>query len=464
MFYLAYAFVSGGIVFGFYRDNLKSPKSNPPVESFWGEGQGVDRVALVEGRYYSGVSRINLMENAQETLDIAYFTVDDGISSDIFFGELLDAADRGVRIRLLLDGIFHNFRGSSKSIMYTLKAHPNIELKLYEPFNLLMPWTWHNRLHDKIIIADRKLGMIGGRNIGDRYFIGEDDGLGDIVNDRDVVVVRTGDLDDSAISDMEGYFDHVWEHKYTKDPIRNLRGYQKTKGEKQGTFLKQYRRDIRENYPEAFNRTMNWEELSVSTKKISLIYNPIERFNKDPLIWRNMAGIAKRAQSTILIQSPYIIPTKEMQKTLSLGDVSSTETTILTNSIGIGVNFPGMGGYMKYRKDIRDNCTHLYEYQGPGSIHGKSYIVDDRLSLVGSFNLDARSTFLSTETMVVIDSEEFAEVLKDTINGLIDSSLLVGEDYNYVDDPEVQEVEPSIIKEFLVGGLYVLTYFFDFLV
>lgn len=78
-------------------------------------------------------------------MDIAYFSIESGDTPNLFFGSLIAAADRGVEVNLLLDGIYHGLNRELKSIIYTFIAHPNMNLKFYEPLNLLMPWTINNR-------------------------------------------------------------------------------------------------------------------------------------------------------------------------------------------------------------------------------------------------------------------------------------------------------------------------------
>lgn len=129
-----------------------------------------DKVALVESGEEGILTRLNLIYNAKETIDISYYTLTGGDSVKLFLAGINDAADRGVKVRIVLDGIFHNLKSDLKPVIYAFEAHPNIELKFYEPFNLLTPRTWNNRLHDKMILVDQKLALIGGRNIGDKYF------------------------------------------------------------------------------------------------------------------------------------------------------------------------------------------------------------------------------------------------------------------------------------------------------
>src|SRR5690606_23645116 len=197
------------------------------------------RAVLVEDRYYSGLVRVDLIERAEETLDISYYTIHDGISTDIFLGSILEAADRGVKVRFILDGMFHHLEGNLKYVIYAFTAHPNIELKFYEPFTLLKPWTWNNRLHDKFIIADSKLAIIGGRNIGDKYFVPQNDLNIDAVYDRDVLILNTDEIKyhSSVIFQLEDYFNKVWEHEFSKYPTKKLTKRQRKKGNKKSQYL-----------------------------------------------------------------------------------------------------------------------------------------------------------------------------------------------------------------------------------
>ncbi|NMB07247.1 MAG: hypothetical protein GX981_02520 [Tissierellia bacterium] len=138
-FYLIYAAIFGVIIFGIYKPKSSEYLVNHPVDRFYGEDISQDKVALIEDRYYSGLVRVDLIERAEETLDISYYTIHDGISTDIFLGSILEAADRGVKVRFILDGIFHHLEGNLKDVIYAFSNHPNIELKFYEPFNILKP-------------------------------------------------------------------------------------------------------------------------------------------------------------------------------------------------------------------------------------------------------------------------------------------------------------------------------------
>lgn len=464
VFYAIYAFMTGVLIFGFYKNHEGSYFADNPAERFFGSQESQDRIVLIEERTYSGITRINLIEKAEATLDITTHTINEGASADIFFGKILEAADRGVKIRILIDGIFHNLYGPLSIMRYVIIDHPNIELKFYEPLSLLKPWTWNNRLHDKLLIVDNHLGMIGGRNIGDRYFLGEEI-AGEIVYDRDVVIINT-DMDnssDSVINQMNSYFNMVWNHKFSKYPRIRAVKYQKKKGEEKKEQLRAYIRDVSKRYNKFFEIDIDWLALSVPTRKMTLIHNPIQRWNKEPWVWGEITRLMKTAKEMVFIQSPYIIPSRKMLKYLDGEEITAEKLTILTNSVASSPNNAAMSGYRKHRKSIVDSRAKLYEYHGPGSIHGKTGIIDNRLSFVGSFNADPRSTFLSTETMVVIDSEEFAEILKDKLNELFKQSLAVNKDYSYQENPFVKEKEISIGRAIYLRFLEIITRCFDFM-
>lgn len=461
--YLIYAALFGVILFGFYKKPVsKEYLKKNLIDRFFGQTLGPDRVALMEDRYYSGLTRVNLIEEAEKSLDISYYTIHEGLSTDIFLGSILEAADRGVGVRLVLDGIFHHLEKDLKDVIYAFANHPNIELKFYEPFSLLKPWTWNNRLHDKFIIVDSKKAIIGGRNIGDKYFAQDNMDI-EVVNDRDVLILNTEeDFSSSVIIQLKDYFNLVWEHDYSVYPKNNLTNRQMEKGDIKAEEIRDRMLGIRKESPEIFGNNFDWKENTYPTKNITLIHNPLERV-KEPWVYHELTSLAKAAQDSIFIQSPYIIPSRAMVKILDPASIEVEDIDILTNSLYSSPNPFAIAGYMNHRKDIVAHSRNLYEYQGDGSIHAKTYIFDKRIAAIGSFNFDARSAYLSTETMVIIDSEEFAAHLKDEIDNYIDQSLLVGQDYSYIENPRLEAGQASLGKRLVTRIFSILVYCFDFM-
>ena len=387
----------------------------------------------------------------------------DGKSTKIIFGSILDAADKGVEVRILLDGIFHNLKGDLKDAIYGFELHPNIELKLYQPLKLLSPLSWNNRLHDKIIIVDEKLALIGGRNIGDKYFR-EDFMEDDFVKDRDVLIFKDEFLEDSSsvITDMSNYYNSIWNHEYSKSSIKELKPKQEARAEGFNENLRDGYRKFKDVYFENLMYT-NWYDNTMASDSISFVYNPIGRANKDPWCLRELLNLASQAEKSIFIQSPYIIPSRNMKSKFEQYDIDFKNITMLTNSLSSSPNPLAIAGYSNSKKEIVDSGVKLYEYQGPESIHSKTYIIDDYTSIVGSFNFDARSSYINTESMVVISSDEFADKLKENIQVDLDNSLEVGKDYSYIENDNIKEGEVSTFIKIVTKILSKIVFFIEYL-
>jgi putative cardiolipin synthase len=129
------------------------------------------------------------------------------------------------------------------------------------------------------------------------------------------------------------------------------------------------------------------------------------------------------------------------------------KTTILTNSLAASANVVAYSGHIKHINGMVKQGLNIWEYQGPDSIHAKTFIFDDRLSAIGAFNMDSRSTFLNTESMVVIDSVEFTENLEKEMNQYFKKSLKVAKDKSYIEDPNLKPGKVSWVKSFSIKGL-----------
>lgn len=457
LLYFLYAFVTAVLIFAFNNNSDNRYVNN--LNGYLNDTLSVDRVALIEKRDFSAMSKLYLIDKAEKSLDVSYYKIQNDEAGYVFLSKIVDAANRGVKVRVLLDGKINKIAKDFNGINYALVNNENIEIKYYEPFSLLKPWTWNNLLHDKYIIVDKKFAILGGRNIGNQYFDLNNDSLL-LTKDREVLVINTDEqkYNNSVISEIKTYFDEVWESPYSKYPKLNLSKRNIEKAIKKTNELKSCAKYIEDKYPHYFNLDIDFFKISFPTNKISLIHNPIERFKKYPKCWIEISNLIKSARSSVFIQSPYIIFNKEMRKYLSLNDLSKVNTKILTNSEQSTPNLFAFSGYLKYRKELLDSKIDIFEYHGNGSIHAKSYIIDDRLSLVGSFNMDPRSAFLSSETMLVIDSKEFTKELNNQINIHEKNSELISTEKN-----SGRETSPTRIKYVLLRIVKVLTYLFDFL-
>lgn len=455
--YFLYVLITSVLIFAFDKKSCLEYENNfnKYVENYVSS----DRVALIEKRELSARSKIFLLDRAEKSLEISYYKIQNDEAGCVFFSKLIDAANRGVKVKILLDGKINKTIKDFNGINYALVNNENIEIKYYEPFSLLKPWTWNNILHDKYIIVDDKVAILGGRNIGNQYFDINNESLL-LTKDREVLIINTDEnaYKNSVIFQLKSYFYEVWNCSYSKYPKLNLSKRNIAKANEKIETMASCAKYIEETYPVYFNSSLDFNNISFLTNKISLIHNPISRFKKYPECWIEISNLIKSAKSSVFIQSPYVILNKEMRRYISLNELSSKETTILTNSEKSSPNLFAFSGYLKYKKQLLESSIDIFEYHGEGSIHAKTYIIDDRLSLIGSFNMDPRSAFLSTETMLVIDSEEFTNFLKNQISILEKDSSLISLDTN-----EKNNNSPTKIKFILFRVVKVLTYFFDYL-
>lgn len=446
--YIVYALTFSVFVFRFQHPVGYANDNDQATDRFLGEEISQDQVVLLEDGTLAGLARIDLIEQAKETIDIAYYSIDNGTVADTFLALLLEAADRGVQVQLLLDGVVNNLTGKLNDTIYAFSKHPNIALKLYEPLNLFKPWTWNNRLHDKLMIVDDEYAIIGGRNLGDKYYIKENEETE--VNDRDVMIVNTNpaQVKNSVISEMNGYYNELWEHDFSKHPMNKLSNRQQKKADKHTEQLLNNLHQLKALHPNAFTYEFDWNQLSIPTKKITFVHNPIQRMNKDPWVWSEISSLMNEAEDSVAIESPYIIPTKKMTNYLDDTSVPSENVTIITNSMVSTPNPLAFSGYMRHSDGFVSKGFNVLEYAGPNSIHGKTYVFDNRISAVGSFNLDARSTFLSTESMVFIDSTEFANLLTEEMTRNFQVEFASS---SFTIDPVIESVSPlkKLFFEFL---------------
>ena len=464
LIYLLYVFITGIVVFSKPKIVSNTYKTNSSIHNFYSNEIGPDRGILINDPLESGIARIKIIENAKETLNISYFAIEQGETPDLFFAAILEAADRGVKVNILLDGIFHGMRMDLRDVIHVFAYHPNVNLKFYEPLNILKPWTLNNRLHDKYIIADEDIVIIGGRNIGDKYFA--PNWYSDkVTHDRDIVIINTEkDNSNSVLYEITDYFNFIWQHEYTKSTEKRPSIIRYNRAIKKGNKLKEKFKLGKEENSHLFNEDLDLMTISSPTNKVSLIHNPIERFSKEPWLWYEISQLMESAKDSIFIQSPYIVPTSEIMTSLeNRTNRDIINLSILTNSLASTPNIPAYSGYLNYRKELIDLGFNLYEIQSKDSIHAKSFVIDDDLLLIGSFNLDPRSVNLSTESMVVIHSSEMVNKFDLGIQEYMDQSLLVSTDYNYILKDGVKEGEVSFIKNILIKSLSYITKWFEFL-
>ncbi|TVP90404.1 phospholipase D-like domain-containing protein [Alkalibacterium sp.] len=438
-------YIVAGMLGGVYLSDIPEASVSQAVK------ETDERVALVESGEEAWHIRREMITQAETSLDIATFSFQGGESVELYYALLLEAANRGVSVRLLLDGVFHGMRLTDRRIYEVFLAHENIEVGMYEPLNPFKPWTFNNRMHDKLMIADNRVGLTGGRNIGDKYFDEKTDGVS---YDREIVVMGKESRPETLVMEMADYFQKLWTQPYVSKrdkPVPTLTGNWRI--ERTAESLK----DRVDNYHLTsliIKDTDYWLDKSHAAEKGLFVHNGLERFNKEPAVWKTMLNQLAETEESFLLKSPYVIMDTYMIESSEQFLFEPDKLTIVTNGIQATPNYLAHSGYRNNRDDLIESEAHVKEYQSENSsLHMKSFVQDDKWVGIGSFNLDPRSVYLNTESMLMVKSEELAdEVLSETDKRYGDKLEHAAEG---VESKSAQET--SRIKKLVIDSLRPLT-------
>lgn len=400
------------------------------MESFFGSYIIPEQVMLLDDPHDAFFHRVNIISAAEHQIFVASYSISEGASTDIFIGALLAAADRGVKVTLMTNEIIG---GMSIEYRRVLAGHENINIYWFNPLELLSPQYINAIFHDKYITVDNRFLILGGRNIGDRFFNPECFD-GSVTLDIDVLVYNTDTNFTGTIADVNSYFLSKVNSPRTSLFTRERRS--------NWDAQKTYYINIYNNYnatlkTEAFDYLSN----TITTNQITLLTNNFETAKKESIVAYNLLMIAKNSQS-VIAQSPYFSMTRTSIDLFG-ETIKNIDFTLLTNSLASTPNLPAFSNYYVNRRYILQTTgITIYEYQCTNSsLHGKVYLFDGRLTAIGSFNLNERSMRSDTESTLVIHSEEFWNVTMEVINNFMSMSLRVGTDNRYIPRDGVEEAQ-----------------------
>ncbi len=380
-----------------YKDQIKKI-------DFYGDRPGGERVAYVDDNTEALVLRLQMIEMAQEEIILSTFDFNADQSGKDMMSALMHAARRGVQVKVIVDGLsgFLDLRGNEW--FQALALEEGVEIRIYNPVNLLKPWQLQARLHDKYLIVDDSIYLLGGRNTTN-LFLGDYSSSKNI--DRELLVYEQEPSADSSLMQVKEYFQRVWELECSKDYICKK---QTKKVTDTRTALEERYEKLPELYPEMLE-TPDWEARMMETDKVTLLSNPIEPENKAPNMWYALNQLMKTGEQ-VTVYTPYIICGKEMYQDLEQLCQETDQVEIITNDVTSGANPWGCTDYMNQKENIWATGVTVYEYLGDHSSHTKAVLVDDTISVVGSYNMDMRSTYQDTELMLVVDSPELNQVIR----------------------------------------------------
>lgn len=385
------------------------------------------------------VTRLLLMEAADVSLDVQYYLFHDDVTAKLFTHYLLRAADRGVRVRMLLDDFGHD---SQEKLLSALVQHPNISVRLFNPFtNRAVPYLdfltsfsrVNRRMHNKSFIADNQAAIIGGRNIGNTYFAADE-----YTNFSDLDVLGVGDF----APEVSQAFDQYWNHALSIPVEQFARAHPTALDTVRAQLIATSKTERSQAYLARLEAVELVEELKRGEVELywaqsSLVYdNPEKILNDTTDDTAHMApalqALLNEVHSEALIVSPYFIPGKNGVANFASWVNTGAQVSILTNSLAANDVPVVHAGYAKYRQPLIQAGVKLWELQPSGlatkkrnkskdlpgsskaSLHAKTMIFDRDTMFIGSMNLDPRSVNLNTEIGVLIYSKPLAEFASET--------------------------------------------------
>ena len=424
-------YVISGIVISYIRQPKVSSEYQESFspESCYSDQISTDRACVIEDNVTALEERLRMIGQAKERIILSTFDFHADESGKDVLAALLDAAERNVKVQILVDGFSALQQMDGDAYFYALSSMENVEIKIYNRLNLLKPWKSMGRLHDKYLIVDDDLYLLGGRNTYD-YFLG-DHGYKNY--DRDVLVYSTRpENKESSIHQLEAYFRSVWDLDVCKIFGKKQGLAEKTDVLAARAVLKQRFKKLLQENP-LIQEKADYTCMTYEVNQITLLSNPTHVYAKEPTLFYSLTELMKDARREVAIHTPYIICNDWMYDSLKEVCGEKKKVLLMTNSVANNGNPFGASDYQKNKDRLLETGLEIHEYEGGVSYHGKSIVIDDELAIVGSFNMDMRSTYLDTELMLVIDSRDVARQLRgymesyeaDSVEALQDGSYRV---------------------------------------
>lgn len=417
-----------------------------PIEETMDEVSNKTGVLVLEEGLQALLLRGWLAEQAQQSIDIQYFIFSADNVGMIAMANLLEAADRGVHIRLIVDDVLAH---GDELLLRDMDVHPNIEVKVFNPnINIGKHWTEksknlvtqfdaiNQRMHHKTFIVDGMVSVTGGRNVADEYY-----DLDSVYNFRDRDVALFG----GVVSSISEGFAFFWEDPHSV-PMDSLLAHPsieiaevswntlRTHSCSPSNFLPQFRTKITEMpeylYTTQENGTLVWVD-TVQYISDAPWKNEVEGFNGGSITTRELLSLLDSATERIWIQTPYLVLSDVGLGALQQARNKGIEVKILTNSLAATDNYPAFAGYKKIRGRLLDMGVEVFEIMPNApdvhalnktgipnkvnadvGLHAKSMLIDHDVAVIGSFNMDPRSANLNTESIVVIRDKRVHEQME----------------------------------------------------
>ena len=392
-----------------------------------------ERAFLMPSGADSFYRRLRLVEDAQKSIDFMVYDSYEEEYTTIFYTALLRAADRGVKVRILVDGKMGVLNGSLSQIGTLLQNHNNIEFYYYNGVNIADPAGLFVMMHDKVMLVDGSIAIVGGVNMGTSAFLYN--------FDMEVMITNSGA--EGCAGAVKRYYDDMTVSSLARHIVSQNANY-----EVKTQYIDDFERFFAASgYAET---KIDYSALGVPVNKVTYLTNGAEGNKKQPIIYKALCNLGASSKKSTFV-TPYTLLENDKKKDIIAIAAKNDDFRLVTNSLYNTRNV-AFADYYYSRKSYLTGDITIFEYQAENQLHAKMYTFDDRFAVIGSFNLDERSCHIDTESVVVIDSEEFTAIVNEYIDEtFVKNSLQVGADNEYMPSDTVSAHEVPQNKRILYG-------------
>jgi putative cardiolipin synthase len=376
--------------------------------------------------------RLLLSSRAERSIDAQYYLLHADLTGYVFVEQLLKAADRGVRVRLLLDDM--TTEGHDVGLA-ALDSHPHIEVRIFNPFSRRTARWWdlvtdlgrvNHRMHNKSMTFDNQITIVGGRNIGDIYFDAQPDR-----NYKDLDLLCVGPV----VQEVSQAFDAYWNSAVAVpvlalvDAPKDPQALAQTRQRVDAHVAAAKQTPYRAAFDSVLAETLVFREENLTWEQWALVVDPPEKAQagfearRSEQLTAQLRPTADAAQTEFVLVSPYFVPRERGVEWLRGMRQRGLRVVVVTNSLSSTDVSPVHAGYSGSRKALLEAGVELWEIRddparqdrerrglghSASSLHTKAFAVDRRYLFVGSFNFDPRSVNINTEIGIVVDSPSLA--------------------------------------------------------
>ena len=383
--------------------------------------------------------RLRVIDSATRSLDLQTFLWLEDKTGLTVLRHVLDAADRGVRVRLLLDDMF---TVGESDLIFAMDQHPNIQYRIYNPFgrrydSILLREVMNaneffrldHRMHNKAMVADNRAAILGGRNIADEYFGNHMD-----ANFRDMEVLIAG----MVVETISAHFDDYWNSNWSI-PVEKLPGFPptETSPSAQMSWLKKtVGRALEENHTTSSSAWLSAARFAASGEAKLVAddpaqQNPAAAEELPNQLAHELVKWIDRSKNELILVSAYLIPTPELEAAIERAESRGVRVRILTNSLRSNNHLPAHSAYRNHVQRLIRHGADLHEVRARAKdrsiymrnpvddkklgLHAKLILFDREHAFIGSTNLDPRSLHMNTEIGIFIQSEELNKRLRERL-------------------------------------------------